>query len=85
MQHGQSRETGNIDEQKQSKNTTQYVLDTAMRKQTQITYKDMNRTTNEQQGPHQKTGGELRCSRKVFSSCFLLDTRRVTHIYSHVR
>ena len=34
------------DEQKQSKNTTQYVLDTAMRKQTQITYKDMNRTTN---------------------------------------
>ena len=56
-----------------------------MRKQTQITYKDMNRTTNEQQGPHQKTGGELRCSRKVFSSCFLLDTRRVTHIYSHVR
>jgi len=36
------RETGNIgygtqDEEKQNKSTTQYVLDTTMRKQTQIT------------------------------------------------
>jgi predicted acetyltransferase len=42
--NGQSRETGNIgygtqDEEKQNKNTTQYVLDTAIRKQTQITLK----------------------------------------------
>ena len=28
MNKGQSRETGNIDEEKQSKNKTQYVLDT---------------------------------------------------------
>ena len=35
-QKGQSRETGNIDEEKQNKNTTQYVLDTTIRKQTQI-------------------------------------------------
>ena len=36
----QSRETGNIgvqDEEKRNKNTKQYVLDTTMRKQTQIT------------------------------------------------
>jgi len=36
-QNGQSRETGNIDEEKQNKNTTQYVLDTTKHKQTQIT------------------------------------------------
>jgi hypothetical protein len=39
---GQSRETGNIGytrrKKKQNKNTTQYVLDTTMRKQTQTTY-----------------------------------------------
>ena len=29
---------GTQDEEKQNKNTTQYVLDTTMRKQTQITY-----------------------------------------------
>jgi len=29
-------ETGNIDEEKQSKNTTQYVLDTTIHKQTQL-------------------------------------------------
>ena len=33
--NGQSRETGNIDEEKQLK--TQYMLDTTMHKQTQIT------------------------------------------------
>ena len=37
VKRGQSRETGNIDEEKQSKNTTQYVLDTTMHKQTHIT------------------------------------------------
>ena len=37
LKHGQSRDTGNIDEDKQNKNTTQYVLDTTMRKQTQTT------------------------------------------------
>jgi hypothetical protein len=31
--------SGTQDEEKQNKNTTQYVLDTTMRKQTQITYK----------------------------------------------
>jgi hypothetical protein len=40
-QNGQSRETGNIwygtqDEEKQTKNTTQYVLDATIRKQKQI-------------------------------------------------
>ena len=30
-------EAGNIDEDKQNKSTTQYVLDTTMRKQTQLT------------------------------------------------
>jgi hypothetical protein len=40
IKNGQSRGTGNIwygtqDEEKQNKNTTQYVLDTAIRKQTQ--------------------------------------------------
>ena len=37
IKNGQSRETCNIDEEKQTKNTIQYVLDTTMRKQTQIT------------------------------------------------
>jgi hypothetical protein len=37
MNKGQSRETGNIDEEKQTHNTTQYVLDTTMCKQTEIT------------------------------------------------
>jgi hypothetical protein len=37
IKNGQSRDTGNIDEDKQNKNTTQYVLDTTMRKQTQTT------------------------------------------------
>ena len=32
-----------------------------------------------------KTGGELRCSRRVNSSCFLYDIHRFTHIYSQVR
>ena len=35
--NGQSREAGNIDDEKQSKNTTQYALNTTMHKQTQIT------------------------------------------------
>ena len=35
--NGQSRETGNIDENKQNKNIKQYVLDTTIHKQTQIT------------------------------------------------
>ena len=34
---GQSRETGTQDEDKQNKNTTQYVKDTTIRKQTQLT------------------------------------------------
>ena len=37
IKNGQSRDTGNIDEDKQNKNTTQYVLDTTIRKQTQTT------------------------------------------------
>ena len=39
--NGQSRETGNMgtqDEEKQNKNTTQYVLDTTICKQTKITF-----------------------------------------------
>jgi hypothetical protein len=32
-----SRKTGNISEGNQNKNTTQYVLDTTMHKQTQMT------------------------------------------------
>jgi hypothetical protein len=31
IKNGKSRETGNIDEEKQSKNTTQYVFDTTLR------------------------------------------------------
>jgi hypothetical protein len=34
--NGQSKETGNIDEDKQNKSTTQCVLDTTMCKQTKI-------------------------------------------------
>jgi hypothetical protein len=34
MKNGQSRETGNINEEKQNKNTTQYVLGSTIRKQT---------------------------------------------------
>ena len=37
IKNGQSRETGTQDEDKQNKNTTQYVKDTTMRKQTQLT------------------------------------------------
>ena len=51
--NGQSRETGNIDENKQNKNITQYVLDTTINKQTQITqirhgpsYKQLEVKTN---------------------------------------
>ena len=36
IKNGQSRKTCNIDEEKQNKNTTQYVLDTTICKQTQI-------------------------------------------------
>jgi hypothetical protein len=36
IKNGQSRETGNIDEKKQNKNTTQCVFDTTICKQTQI-------------------------------------------------
>ena len=36
IKNGKSRETGNIDEKKQNKNTTQYVFDTTICKQTQI-------------------------------------------------
>ena len=36
IKNGQSRETTQ-DEEKQNKNTTQYVLDTTIRKETQIT------------------------------------------------
>jgi hypothetical protein len=40
-------ETGNIqDEEKQDKKTTQYALDTTMRKQTQITYRRHETPTN---------------------------------------
>jgi hypothetical protein len=35
--NGQSRETGNKDENKQNKSITQYVLDTTIHKKTQIT------------------------------------------------
>ena len=42
----QSRETGNIGEEKQSKNTTQYVLDTIIRKQTNTNNVNMNPLTN---------------------------------------
>ena len=35
--NGQFRKTGNIDEEKQTKNTAQNALDTTFRKQTQIT------------------------------------------------
>jgi hypothetical protein len=51
--NGQSRETGNIDENKQNKNITQYVLDTTINKQTHITqirhgpsYKQLEVKTN---------------------------------------
>ena len=37
IKNEQSRETGNIDEEKQIKNTTQNILETTMRKHTQIT------------------------------------------------
>jgi hypothetical protein len=38
IRNGQSRETGNIgNKTKKNKNTTQHVLDTTMRNQTQIT------------------------------------------------
>jgi len=36
-ENGQSRETVTQDEDKQKKNTTQYALDTTIRKQTHIT------------------------------------------------
>jgi hypothetical protein len=36
-QKGQSRESGNMGEEKQNKNTTQCVFETTMRKRTQIT------------------------------------------------
>ena len=51
--NGQSRETGNIDENKQNKNITQYVLDTTIHKQTHImqirhgpSYKQLEVKTN---------------------------------------
>jgi hypothetical protein len=51
--NGQSRETGNIDENKQNKNIKQYVLDTTIHKQTQLmqirhgpSYKQLEVKTN---------------------------------------
>ena len=41
--------------------------------------------TNKQHGPHQKTGGRLRCSGRVNSPCFLQDTRHVAHVKSSMR
>jgi hypothetical protein len=37
IKNGQTKETGNIDDEKQSETTTQYELDTTIHKQTQIT------------------------------------------------
>ena len=37
IKNGQSSKTGNIDKVKLNKNTTQYVVDATMPKQTQIT------------------------------------------------
>ena len=37
FKNGQFREPGNIDEEKQNKDAKQYVLDTTMHKQTQMT------------------------------------------------
>ena len=36
IKNGQSRGTGNIDEEKQNKNTTHYMLDITIHKQTHI-------------------------------------------------
>ena len=49
--------------------------------------KTYNRTTQKTKrmgktDPTRKTGGEPMCWRRVVSSCFLYNTRRVTHIYS---
>ena len=41
IKNGQSRETDNKTKDKQSKNTTQYVLDTTICKQTQIRHEPM--------------------------------------------
>jgi hypothetical protein len=38
IKNGQSRGNGNIDEEKQNKSTTQYVMDTTIRTHTQITH-----------------------------------------------
>jgi hypothetical protein len=55
IKNGQSRETGNIGytRQRKTKKTTQYVLETTMRKQTQVTlikhepcYKELEVKTN---------------------------------------
>jgi hypothetical protein len=41
---------------------------------------DRIETSRKQHEPHHKSGGESLCSRKVNSSCFLLDTRHATKI-----
>jgi hypothetical protein len=37
IENGQSRKTGNIGYTRRRKNTTQYMMDTTIRKQTQLT------------------------------------------------
>jgi hypothetical protein len=44
IKNGQSRDTGNIDKDKQNTNTAHYVLDTTMRKQTQIIWSILQTT-----------------------------------------
>jgi hypothetical protein len=47
-------------------------------------YKTLHRKINiEQHEPHQKSGGELRCSGRVNSSCSTNGTRRVTLVTNH--
>ena len=41
---------------------------------------DRRETSRKQHEPHPKPGGESLCSRKVSSSCFLLDTRHAIKI-----
>ena len=40
-----------------------------------------NKKQDGQQEPHQNLVVNLRCSRSLSSSCFLSETRRITHIY----
>ena len=59
--------------------------DTGRRQTKQRTHHNTENKKDEQHRPHQKTDCEPSCSRRVNASCFLRNTRHVTHAVKSCR